>query len=90
MQRIKTYLKSECSSTTKSSESRFRIVKKKKSLDPMNANINLLTFNYIKKSFCTERKGFRFADIGCRGCSRGSVLATEQPNRGKRYIPVLF
>lgn len=29
MQRIKNYLKSECSSTTKSSESQFRIKKKK-------------------------------------------------------------
>lgn len=51
MQRIKNYLKSECSSTTKSSESQFRIKKKnqKTTLDPMNAKIDLVTFNYVKK-----------------------------------------
>lgn len=55
MQRIKNYLKSECSSTTKSSENQFRIKKKKKqqktTLDPMNAKIDLVTFNYVKKKY---------------------------------------
>lgn len=54
MQRIKNYLKSECSSTTKSSESQFRIKKKnqqKTTLDPMNAKIDLVTFNYVKKKY---------------------------------------
>lgn len=58
MQRIKNYLKSECSSTTKSSESQFRISKKPKlpTLDPMKAKIDLVTFNYVKKNFCIEKK----------------------------------
>lgn len=49
----KTYLKSECSSTTKSSESGFRIKKKKTkpTLDPMNVNIDLVTFKLYKKKF---------------------------------------
>lgn len=45
MQRIKTYFKSECSSTTKS---HLKVdLEWKKTLDPMNANIDLVTFNYI-------------------------------------------
>lgn len=47
----------------------------------MNANIDLVTFNYIKKSFCIEKKVFRFADIVFHGYSYRSILVAEKPNR---------
>lgn len=57
----KNYLKSECSSTTKSSESQFRIFFKKikpSTLDPMNAKIDLVTFNYAKKISAFKKKKY--------------------------------
>lgn len=47
----------------------------------MNVNIDLVTLNYIKKSFRIEKKVFRFADIVLHGYSYRIILVTEQPNK---------
>lgn len=50
----------------------------------MNAKIDLVTFDYIKKNF-RIKKVFRFADIVFCGHSYWSILVTEQPNSCSEY-----
>lgn len=47
----------------------------------MNANIDLVTFNYIKKISALKKKVFRFADIVFYGYGYRSILVAEKPNR---------
>lgn len=58
-----------------------------KTLDPVNANIVLATFNHVKNISALKKIYiFRFADIVFHGHSYGSVSVIEQLNEYDKYL----